>query len=119
MLVAVGGAAGTAARLALVRLLGPQHGWPVPTTLVNLSGALALGLLLGRLGEPVPVGLQRWRLLVGTGFCGALTTWSTLAVEVDRLARDGRAGLAAAYLLTSVAGGLLAAAVGLALGRRR
>jgi CrcB protein len=47
------------------------------------------------------------RPLLGTGFCGALTTFSTLQVELIRLARDGRTPLAAAYLAASVGAGLV------------
>jgi CrcB protein len=85
--------------------------WPWSTLLVNVAGAALLGWLVVRL----PVGGTR-RALLGTGFCGALTTFSTMQLEVLHLLDAGRGGLAVLYVGVSVAAGL--AAVALA-GRRR
>ena len=60
-----------------------------------------------------------WRLLLGTGFCGALTTFSTFQVETLRLARDGYADVAAGYAAASVAAGMACAVAGTVLARRR
>ncbi len=120
-LVALGGAAGSLARYGLTGAIGPSDGWPVATTVENLLGAFLLGLLLEgllRAGEED----ERARLLrlgLGTGVLGGFTTYSTLAVEVQRLAADGRPGLAAAYGLTSVALGTAAALLGVAVAARR
>ncbi len=73
--------------------------FPWGTFAVNVVGSLLLGLVLG-LGAPGPV-----LALVGTGFCGALTTYSTFSWETLRLVRDG-AGL---YGLANVCGSVLAA----------
>jgi CrcB protein len=63
---------------------------------------------------------RRARLLIGTGLCGAFTTYSALAVETDLLVRDHRAALAAGYLAATVLTGLAATAAGLlAAGRTR
>jgi CrcB protein len=88
--------------------------------LVNLVGALVLGVLLEALSRQGPdTGWRRrTRLLVGTGFCGGLTTYSTLAVEADLLIRSHRDGLAAGYVVVSVVAGLAVAAVGIALSAR-
>jgi fluoride exporter len=59
-----------------------------------------------------------WRLLVGTGFCGALTTFSTFQVETIRLARDGYGGLALSYAIASIAAGMAAAVGATVLARR-
>jgi CrcB protein len=124
LVVLIGGAAGTAARYALAEAW-PTHpdGWPWGTFLANLAGCLILGLLLEGLGRRGPdVGIrQRARLLVGTGFCGGLTTYSTFAVEADLLVRAGQDGLALAYVAVSLVAGSLAAAMGIlaAAGRRR
>src|SRR3954451_21627334 len=57
------------------------------------------------------------RLLLGTGFCGALTTFSAVVVAADRMCAHGHAGTALLYLLATVAGGLAAGALGLAVAR--
>jgi CrcB protein len=104
--VFAGGVAGTLARAEVARLL-PAHGdgWPWATFAVNCAGALLIGLVVTRLQERLPPG-RFARPLVGTGLCGALTTFSTFQVEILRIARDGHVLLAAGYLLASVAAGL-------------
>jgi fluoride exporter len=77
--------------------------WPWATLLVNVAGAFVLGATVPR---------ARWRPLVGTGFCGALTTFSTLQVEVLGLLDAGRVALAALYVGISGAAGLAAVALG-------
>ncbi len=113
-LVALGGSAGAAARYGVGLAVG-AHAWPWATTVVNLSGALALGLLTGALaaaGGATPA-LRRVRLLVGTGFLGAFTTYSTLSLEVAERLRAGSAGTAVGYALASLVVGLLASLLGL------
>jgi CrcB protein len=120
-LVAVGGLAGTAARY-LMTLLGPdREGWPLATMSVNLLGAFVLGLVLEALARRGPdAGVRRRiRLLVGTGFCGAFTTYSALAVEVDRLVRSGQPATAIAYALTTVVVGFLVCTFGIWVAARR
>ena len=118
-LVAAGGCAGTLVRAALARAwpTAPGH-LPVTTLALNVVGALALGLLLGTLGE----GRPRLRLALGTGVLGGLTTHSTFILESHRLLASGgaasRPALGAAYLLGSMAAGLAAAAIGLWLAGR-
>ena len=118
-LVAAGGCAGTLVRAALehARPATPGH-LPTTTLAINVVGALALGLLLGSLGEQRP----RLRLALGTGVLGGLTTHSTFILESHRLLASGgaagRPALGAAYLLGSMAAGLAAAAVGLWLAGR-
>lgn len=113
LVVAVGGAAGTAVRYLAVEAGGSASGWPWPVFLVNLAGSFVLGWLV----EALP-GHERVRLLAGVGFCGGLTTYSTFAVEVAGFARDDRLALSVGYLVASVLGGLACAAGGLRLGRR-
>ncbi|MGA3146150.1 MAG: CrcB family protein [Acidimicrobiales bacterium] len=115
-LVAVGGATGTAARYGVSLTLPSVTGhWPTGTFVVNMAGALVLGALLEGLARRGPdIGRrQEARLLVGVGFCGALTTFSTLAVEADLLVRSNDGGLALAYAVGSVVGGLVATAIGI------
>lgn len=104
--VAVGGALGTLARVGVDRALpATPGGWPVATLLVNVSGALLLGVVLTRLRD------HRLRALLGTGVLGAWTTFSTFAVELDVLLRT-RPATAVGYALTSVLAGLLAVRLG-------
>lgn len=115
--VAAGGIAGTAVRYGLALLWPtPAGGWPWATFVVNVVGAFVLGVLLEAL---VRAGddsgwRRRLRLLLGTGFCGSLTTYSTFAVEADLLVRDHATGTAAAYLAASLVAGVAAVAAGIA-----
>ena len=113
-LVAAGGCAGTLVRAGLERAwpASPGH-LPVTTLALNVVGALALGLLLGALGESHP----RLRLALGTGVLGGLTTHSTFILESHRLLTPGGDGghpvLGTAYLVGSMVAGLVAAGLGL------
>jgi CrcB protein len=84
---------------------------------VNIAGAFLLGYLVARLLERLPPSTYRGRLL-GTGFCGALTTFSTLQLELLNLIRSGHPGLGLAYATTSVILGFLALMAAIALVRR-
>lgn len=106
----VGGAIGALARYGLAEALPHDAGtWPWATFAVNIAGALALGYLTTRLQERLPPTAYR-RPLLGTGFCGALTTFSTMQVELLQMLDDGRAGLAAGYATASIVAGVLAIA---------
>jgi CrcB protein len=115
----VGGALGALTRAAIAEVLSHDPGaWPWATFTANMAGTLLLAWVTTRLTEPfarAPV----WRLLVGTGFCGALTTFSTLQVEIIELMRSGEPALAAAYAVTSLAAGMAAAALATHAARRR
>jgi fluoride exporter len=117
--ILAGGAIGALARAALEAALPHRPGaWPWATFSVNLFGALLLAWLTTRLTEMVAP-TRYWRFLLGTGLCGALTTFSTFQVETIRLARDGHALIAAGYSATSIAGGMAAAVGGTVVARRR
>jgi CrcB protein len=113
-----GGVGGALARAALTRAF-PFHGdgWPWATFIANVAGTAALAYLITRLQERLPPSTYR-RPLVGTGFCGALTTFSTLQIELITLARHGHAGAAVAYFAASLGVGLLVMYVVSALTRR-
>ncbi|MGB6244158.1 fluoride efflux transporter FluC [Gordonia sp. (in: high G+C Gram-positive bacteria)] len=119
--VFVGGAAGTAVRWAAEQMWPAGDGqWPWGTFAVNLAGAFVLGALLeglARLGRDAGW-RRRTRLAVGTGFCGALTTYSAFALEISLLGRSEHFGLAVAYAIVSVAAGVLLASTGLQVARR-
>ena len=114
-LVVLGGALGVAARAALVVPWAPDvHPLVVPcvTMLVNVSGSLALGWLVGRLGERRP----RLRAFAGTGVLGGFTTYSAFAVQTVEV--FGAAPVTGMLLAAvTVAGGAAAAAWGLVIGR--
>ena len=106
--VFAGGAVGTAARAAVNALTspGPNH-WPWATFTVNIVGAFILGFVTTRLLERLPLSAYR-RPLLGTGFCGGLTTFSTMQVETLQMIEQQEYGMAAAYSVVSVSAGLLA-----------
>ncbi|WP_067652104.1 fluoride efflux transporter FluC [Nocardia harenae] len=119
LLVGAGGLAGAALRYRLgVWFPHRAGGWPGATFAVNVTGAFLLGLLLEALVRmgPDTGARQRVRLTVGTGFLGAFTTYSTLAVDTDLLLRAGHPGTAAAYAVGTVLAGGLASTAGIALG---
>lgn len=112
VLVAVGGSAGTLVRYALGQWAVVAPGtFPTTTFAINVSGALLLGLILGLLGRHRPADAT-WRPLLGVGFLGGYTTFSTFSVETTQLVRADRAVIAATYVVASVVVGLLAVRVG-------
>lgn len=116
VLVFLGGIVGTAARYGLEEAF-PHHGtnWPTGTFVANMLGAFTLGLLLEalvRLGDDTGR-RRRTRLLLGVGFCGAFTTYSTLALEVSLFVRDGAVGMAVLYAAVTVVAGVVAAWLGI------
>jgi CrcB protein len=114
----VGGFIGAVARAALVELLPQQPSeWPWATFVVNLAGAFLLGYFTTRLQERLPLSAYR-RPLLGTGVCGALTTFSTMQLELVQMLDAEQFGLAAAYSGVSVLTGFLAVAVATNLVRR-
>ncbi len=100
--IALGGAIGALMRVWLVTEFAASGvQWPWVTLAVNVAGAVALGYFATRLAERLPQSTYR-RPLLGTGFCGALTTFSTVQVELLKMLEHGRYGLAAGYGGTSV-----------------
>jgi CrcB protein len=99
---------GALARIGLAQAFPSTPGqWPWATFAVNIAGALMIGYLVTRLQERLPVSTLR-RPLLGTGLCGALTTFSTVQIELLRMIDLHRYGLATGYLLASVIGGYIA-----------
>lgn len=119
--IALGGAAGALARYLTERLLknaslGLQY--PVGTFVANLLGAFLLGLILGKWLEAADSNAQRWRLLLGTGFCGSYTTFSTFLFEQLTMLREGKWPTLVGYVGLSLLLGLLAVWLGWLLGRK-
>jgi CrcB protein len=107
----VGGFAGAIGRAELVQALPYHPGqWPWATFIANIAGTALLGYLTVRLQERLPVSAFR-RPLLGTGLCGALTTFSTMQLELLRMLDDTRIALAIGYAVLSVLCGFLAVAL--------
>lgn len=119
--VAVGGAVGTAARWVLTQTIGTApSGWPTATFVENLVGSLLLGALLEALlrrGEESRRG-RLVRLAAGTGVLGGFTTFSSLAIEIERLLAAGQVTMGLLYGVLSVVLGLLACVAGIVLASR-
>jgi CrcB protein len=114
LLLMLGGALGTYARYALSRWFNSQpwtHGFPYGTLVINVSGSFILGVASTVILERMRPEFQHWYLLVGTGFCGGYTTFSTFEWETFKLVRDG--GWVPA--LANVAGSVLAGFAGVVL----
>jgi CrcB protein len=113
-----GGCVGALVRAGLVEAfpIEPGH-WPWVTLSVNLVGTIALGLFVTRLQERLPPSVYR-RPLLGTGFCGALTTFSTMQVELLHMLDARRYGLALTYAAISLAFGYFAMTLATGLVRR-
>ncbi len=113
-----GGALGAGARTGLVELaqVPPGH-WPWVTFGVNLVGCFLLGYFVTRLQERLPITAYR-RPLLGTGVCGALTTFSSFQLELLRMLDHGRIWLACGYAAASLLAGFAGMLLGTAIVRR-
>ena len=112
LLVMVGGAVGAPLRYVTDRVVQSRHDqvFPWGTLTVNVAGSLVLGALLGLSAVNV---LPHWAFtLAGTGFCGALTTFSTFSFETLRLLEEGSPLEAAANVVVSLVAGMAAATAG-------
>lgn len=113
-----GGAIGALARVALAEsAVAGAADWPWTTFAANVLGALMLGYFSTRLQERLPLSSYR-RPLLGTGLCGALTTFSTLQIELLVMIDADRYGLAAGYACASLIAGYAAAHLATAAVRR-
>lgn len=113
--VAAASAVGAPARYLLDRSVATRNRgrFPWGTFVINVSGSLLLGLLVGL---SLHHGMSKaWLAVLGTGFCGAYTTFSTFSVETIRLVEEGALTAAAMNVAVSLAAGLPAAAAGLGL----
>ncbi|MFF1546486.1 fluoride efflux transporter CrcB [Streptomyces sp. NPDC058291] len=114
LVVVVGGMIGAPLRYLTDRTVQSRHDsvFPWGTFVVNVTGCLLLGALTG-CADVAP----HLRLFLGTGLCGALTTYSTFSYETLRLTETGAGLYAAANAVASVVAGLAAATAGVALGQ--
>ncbi|MEZ5186915.1 MAG: fluoride efflux transporter CrcB [Candidatus Nanopelagicales bacterium] len=111
-LVMLGAAFGAPSRWLLDRFVASRHDsvFPWGTFTINVLGSLLLGVVLG--AETA----HEWVALIGTGFCGGFTTFSTFGFETVRLIEDGADAVALLNVGASLVAGLLAAFVGWYLG---
>ncbi|WP_340559977.1 fluoride efflux transporter CrcB [Streptomyces sp. GSL17-111] len=117
LLVAAGAAVGAPLRYLVDRAVQSRHpsDFPWGTFTVNVAGCLLLGVLTGAVrGGGLGTAAQTW---IGTGLCGALTTYSTFSYECLRLVERGRPGPAVANVLGTTVVGLGAVALGLSVVR--
>lgn len=120
LVVVAGGTVGTAAREALSLAVPPAAGVAWVIMAINVVGAFALGWLLDGLALRAASGrgsLAVVRLLLGTGFMGGFTTYSTLSLVTSQLFDDGRMLTAIAYALGTVLLGLVGAWLGMRVAR--
>jgi len=112
LLVITGAAIGAPLRYLTDRAVQSRHDsvFPWGTFTVNVTGCLVLGLLTGAVAAGAAS--SHLQLLLGTGLCGALTTYSTFSYETLRLAEGGARFYAAANAVASVVAGLGAAFAG-------
>jgi CrcB protein len=112
LLIGLGAAVGAPARYLTDRAVQRRTdaAFPLGTLVVNVAASLVLGLLVG-LGASARV-----MALLGTGFCGALSTYSTFAYETLRLSEDRARLYAAVNVVVSVVASLAAAALGWGVG---
>ncbi|MFF5701507.1 fluoride efflux transporter CrcB [Streptomyces sp. NPDC012794] len=112
LLVVAGAVVGAPLRYLTDRAVQARHEsvFPWGTFVVNAAACLLLGVVTG--AALAGAGSSQVRLLLGTGLCGALSTYSTFSYETLRLAERGRRSLAAANVAASVLVGLGAVTLG-------
>jgi CrcB protein len=113
-----GGIVGALARAGLAEAfpVGPGS-WPWPTFAVNIVGAFMLGYFVTRLQERLPTSAYK-RPFLGTGVCGALTTFSTVQLELYKMIETDRWALATGYMAATIVVSFVAVAGATAMVRR-
>ncbi|MBB5323866.1 CrcB protein [Anoxybacillus tepidamans] len=107
--VAVGGAVGAVSRYMISTVI--ESPWPIATFLVNMVGSFILGILTGYVMKKP---LADWvKAVIGTGFCGGLTTMSTFSKEAVQLFTNGYIWTSFVYVAISLVAGLAAGWIGL------
>jgi fluoride exporter len=114
LLVILGAAIGAPLRYLADRIVQAKHDtvFPWGTFTANVVGCLVLGVLTGAISAGA--GSSHTQLVIGTGLCGAMTTYSTFSYETLRLAQNGARFLAATNVIASVLAGLGAVFIGTA-----
>ena len=113
-----GGIVGALARTGLAQAFPDSaHTWPWAIFAVNIVGAFLLGYFVTRLAERLPTSAYK-RPFLGTGLCGALTTFSTVQLELYKMTRAHQWGLAVGYAAATLVASFAAVALATALVRR-
>jgi CrcB protein len=113
-----GGIVGALARTGLATAFPDSaHTWPWAIFAVNVVGAFLLGYFVTRLAERLPTSAYK-RPFLGTGVCGALTTFSTVQLELYKMTRAHEWGLAVGYAAATLVASFAAVALATALVRR-
>ena len=114
LLVGIGGALGAMARYGVgTAITAPANGFPLATFLINITGSLAMGLLIGILARTTPQYQNEIRLFVAVGVFGGFTTFSSFSLDAITLIERGDFVLATAYIVGSVVISLVGLYVGL------
>ena len=118
LLIALGGGLGAVTRFVVDAAVARRNPFRVPlgTMLINVTGSLVLGVVTGLIAAgPAGSTAVTVRAVLGTGFCGGYTTFSTASVETVRLSLAEGRSTGVAYAAVTLLGSLLAAAAGLGL----
>ena len=114
LFVAIGGAAGASSRFYISQLIlnWLGKGFPFATLAVNISGSLIMGALFGLIEQGV-IEVGVYRTLIGIGFLGAFTTFSTFSLDTLLLIQQGDVIKATINILLNVSLCIFAAALGM------
>ena len=115
ILVAIGGALGAVGRYLMMNLIGHNLGnnFPYATIIVNVSGSLAMGLLIGWLAHVIPQNASDIRLFLAVGVLGGYTTFSSFSLDAITLFERGELSYMVIYVVSSVLLSLIGLLAGL------
>lgn len=104
-LVMIGGFLGAICRFALGEWIHTNNGFPIATFFINLSGCFVLGWFLTYISQNKKI-RREFSLIIGTGFIGSFTTFSTFSVETLNLFQNGLMFMAIIYVVASTVLGI-------------
>ncbi len=111
LIAGLGGGIGSMARFALYHLIKFNQ-FPLATLLINIVGSLLIGIVIG-FSLKEPQWNLHWKIFLATGICGGFTTFSAFSADNLELIQQGKTGIAAGYILGSVALGIFATWIGI------